>query len=484
VSILDRMIAAVAPRHAVSRAMARTQLSVLDQTGKRTQPRRRFLDKSDANWNVNTGNPNDGRPARVVNRMAIERLVATNPYARKIKNVLLNNIVGWGITGVPKGSKTLQRLWKDWITVADWKGRRDFYGLQELAVGKMLSPGEVFIVRRYGKVKSGVPLRLQVLGPEMLATAKFDLNITDGIEYDDDDRPIAYHFYKKRPGTARWTNDSIRFPADEVIHLFVEEDEGQRRGNSIFEPVLRKLDDIDDSLEADLVRRKIESCFVGFRTMAEDVADVALGDRETGDDGHVIESFEPGMIETLRVGEDIKFSDPKPAGGLGEAVKINLFATAAGTGVMYEHFGDLSNINYSSYKAGNIEFRRSVGRVTYLTIIPVALDRIFGWFVDDAITLGLVAARTYECKWTPPPFESIDEAKEATGQALQMAFGLESRRNLVNARGYDYEELMSEISDDNATEAKLGLTFNTALPGSQIATGAEDGNKTAAKKAA
>lgn len=482
--MIERAIAAVAPRYAVSRAMARSQLSVIENATRSAQPRRRFLDKNDGSWDRNTGNPNDARPARIVNRMAIERLVAANPYARKIKNVLLNNIVGWGITGVPKGSKTLQKLWKDWVKVADWKGRLDLYGIQELAVGKMLSPGEVFIVRRYAKVKAGVPLRLQVLGPEMLATTKYNINITDGIEYDDDDRPIAYHFYKKRPGQARWTNESVRFPADEVIHLFVAEDEGQRRGNSIFEPVVRKLDDIDESLEADLVRRKIESCFVGFRTMPEEMADIGLADREIDNDGHVIESFEPGLIETLRPGEDIKFSDPKPAGGLGEAVKINLFATAAGTGVMYEHFGDLSNINYSSYKAGNIEFRRSVGRVTYLTIIPIALDRIFGWFADDAITLGLVADRSYECKWTPPPFESIDEAKEATGQALQMAFGLESRRNLVNARGYDYDELMAEIATDNKSEALLGLIFAIAGTGGQIAASGADSNTPAAKKAA
>jgi lambda family phage portal protein len=483
----ERVIAAVAPVYASRRALARVRIGVASDAERRMNKSagggRRFYEKSDGSWGINTGDPNDARPRRIVDRIRIERLVATNPYGRKILTTLVNNMVGWGITGAPKGTKQLKKAWGDWVKVADWYKRLNLYGLQEIAVAKMLSPGEVFIVRRTVKVGFGKhPLRLQLIDARMLATTKFGTNVIDGIEYDEDGLPVRYHFYRRRPGLSGWTSmDTVSFDAADVIHLYVAEDVGQTRGRSVFEPVVKKLDDIDETMEADLVRRKIESCFVGFRTMEDQgQPDAEVGtDRTTDDDGRVSESMEPGMITTLLPGESIEFGDPTPSGGVAEAVKINLFAVAAGANVMYEHFGDLSNVNYSSYRAGHIEFRRYIGRVQWNTIIPVALDRIWDWWIADAITLGLVGARDYEMKWTPPPFESVDPEKEANGQLLQLSAGLESHRNIVNGYGYDFEDLMAEIAEDNAIKEKLKLSFITYTKGGQAAPA--DSAKSAAK---
>jgi lambda family phage portal protein len=248
-----------------------------------------------------------------------------------------------------------------------------------------------------------------------------------------------------------------------VIHLFVQEHVGQRHGISVFEPVIKRLGDIDESVEAEIIRKNVEACFAGFITPAA-VGDVddAMGDVEDQGEGRfATETLEPGMLTRLRPGEDVKFADPKGSGGLNDIVKLALFSTAAGVGITYEHLsGDLSNVNYSSYRAGSLEFQRSIGRIQYNTIIPVALDRIWARFQRDARERSLIGARvSYEMKWTPPPFESVDPVKEANGNIALMQAGLESRRNLVNARGYDFNTLMAEIAEDTATQKNLGLLF-------------------------
>lgn len=463
-NLFDRLVRAFAPQTALRRELAKRGLGVLGRHA--PAPRQRFMPKP-KDWGFNTGDPDDARPRRIVDRRTLLDLVARDPFARKILNTLVNNAVGWGITGAPKGNQAVGRLWKDWIKVCDFYGRLDLYGLQELAVRTMFHLGEVFIVFRTARLAEGdlgIPLRLQLIDPGMLATHLTARNIVNGIEYDDDGRPARYHFRRSRAGQAWTTMETVDFAAADVVHLFAQDHVGQRHGNSAFEPIIKRLGDIDEAVEAEIVRKNIEACFVGLITPAADDAgaDESFGDIEPdqGDVRFEAETLEPGMLTRLRPGEDVKFGDPKASGGLNDIVKLALMSAAAGAGVTYEHVsGDLSNVNYSSYRAGSLEFQRSIGRLQFNTIIPVCLERIWSRFQVEARERGRMPARSYEMTWTPPPFESVDPVKEANGQILLMQAGLESRRKLVNARGYDFAELMAEIAEDQQAQQALGLMF-------------------------
>ncbi|KKW92257.1 phage portal protein [Sphingobium chungbukense] len=453
----ERAIAAVAPRYAAKRAYARTQINTLARIEQRAAQKRL---REDPNFGVNTGNPDDARPRRFIDRQTLLRLAYENPYGRKAINTLVNNSIGWGITGAPKGPKAVSTLWLEWIKVADYRGRLDFFGLQELAVRTMFREGESFIVRRWVRDAPVLPFRLQILDAGMLAIDKVGEYIEDGIEYDADGNVVGYWFHQAR-STYRRNRPPVMYPAGDVIHLFVQEEAGQKRGRSVFEPVIKRMGDIDDALDADLVRRKIESCFVGFRTLNWEDADVPLGVREARAEGEPpAEFFEPGMISTLSPGEDIKFGDPKPAGGLGEAVRINLLATAAGIGVTYEHLtGDLSHVNFSSYRAGALEFDASIERIQWNTIIPVGLNRVWGWFCQAAYEFGKTAKLSYDMRWTPPPRKSIDRKGDAEADILEMQAGLENRRSLLNARGLDHDTFMEETAADLKAQQDKGLFY-------------------------
>jgi lambda family phage portal protein len=460
---IDRTVGYLSPVSGLRRQAARTML----ERAPATRTGKRFSDggsRYGRDFYTNTGNPNDARPRRLVDRQTILRLVAENPFARKAMNALLNSLVGWGITGAPGGPKAVKRAWTDWTKNCDYHGRLDLFGLQELFTRSMLRDGEVFIVQRFVKGVTGIPLRLQLFDKGMLAVSKFAANIERGIEYDDEARPVAYHFYRQRRGLrAGMIGETVRFPAEEVIHLFHQEYIGQTEGISIFDSVVKRLGDVEEGIEAEVVKANISACLVGFRYRppAKDDEDQSIGIPVQGpSDRPPVEEFVPGMIETLEDGEQITFSNPPKTGGIADLARIALLASAAGVGITYEQqTGDLSKVNFSSFKAGHLEFKRNIGRVQYLTLIPISLDRIWAWFLKAGIDFGYFANRQIPIKWTPPPFETIDRKGEAEADILEMEAGLESRPNLLNSRGYDETETMERIAEHKELLERLGLAF-------------------------
>lgn len=469
--MLERAIQALSPAWALQRSVARAQLGVASQIERRHASRQRYA----GNWVVNdTRDRSSTGPHRalsVTDRAKLRRLFRLNPFARKMKANLLNNLVGYGITATPKGSKRLQREWKDWIAKADFDGVQDIYGLQELAVWTMLLDGDAFIVKRLVASSQVNPLRLQIFTVDQLDLTIVGTRISNGIEFGDDNRPAFYHFKTSlEPIFAASGRKSEKVAAEDVIHLFRREQPGQWRGWSHFEAVVDAMEDADDYLEAEGVRKKLESCFAAF---VERSADAEQDGRLLGDgspDGSQgvdyseprVEGFYPGMVSYLDQGETVKFGEPKAAGGFAEYLRWAGLRIAAGGEVTYEGLtGDLSQVNFSSYRAGANEFESGMGRIQWLTIIPQLCEGVIDWWKQSAYATGRISARdlTAEFKHTPPRVKTIDRAGDAKAALLEMQAGIESRRNLVAERGNDHDQLMDEIAQDRDANAKRKIAF-------------------------
>ena len=89
--------------------------------------------------------------------------------------------------------------------------------------------------------------------------------------------------------------------------------------------------------------------------------------RRWGGDGIALAGLEPGTLQILEPGEDIKFSDPADVGGsYSEFLRTQFRAVAAAIGITYEQLtGDLTGVNYSSIRAGLLEFRRRCEMVAF-----------------------------------------------------------------------------------------------------------------------
>ena len=315
-------------------------------------------------------------------------IVRKNPYAANAIEAIVSNCIGTGIKPQSRAKssefrKQIQELWLRWTDEADAAGCCDFYGLQALVLRSVIESGECFVRLKIDRSNATVPLKLQVLEPDYLDVSKdYSLSnghiIKGGIELNKTGRRVAYYLYKKHPGEEY--TESIRYPANEILHIYRPLRPGQLRGEPWLSSVLLKLHELDQYEDAELVRKKTAAMFAGFVTRLDPEAEMFPKDEVSG-----ISGLEPGTMQFLEPGEDIKFSSPADVGNTYEAfIKQQLRGIAAGLGVTYEQLtGDLTDVNYSSIRAGLLEFRRRCTALQHNLVVFQLCRPIWNKFMES-----------------------------------------------------------------------------------------------------
>ncbi|HSF94177.1 MAG TPA: phage portal protein, partial [Thermohalobaculum sp.] len=388
-SWFDRAIATVSPRAAARRMLARQAFESLTRGyegaagGRRTE-----------GWRTpGTSADTEIASAGALLRDRMRDLVRNNPHAAKAVSVLVNNIVGAGImpraaSGDEALDRTVNALWDAWSRRCDADGQLDFYGLQTLVCREMVEAGEVLVRRRPRRSEDGleVPVQLQVLEADFLdATVSGQTGsgrAVQGVEFDAIGRRRAYWLFDRHPGDAfgvlRGGFKSRAVPAVEIAHIY-EKLRTQARGVPWGAPVIRSMRDLDDYEVAEIVRKKTEACVTAI-VFGADEAEQGIAPSVVDADGNRVEQFEPGLIAYARGGKDIRFNQPSATGGYAEYKRASLHTIAAGYRVPYELLtGDLSQVNYSSIRAGLVEFRRMIDAVQWQVFVPGFCDRVWGW---------------------------------------------------------------------------------------------------------
>jgi lambda family phage portal protein len=400
-------------------------------------------------------------------------LVRNNPHAARAVSAITHNIVGAGImpraaSGDAALDRRVDQLFAAWARRCDADGIGDYYALQSLAVREMVEAGEIF-VRRLVTTGGGaeVPLRLQLLEPEMLdPTVRAEgAEVVQGIELDAEGRRAAYWFRRRHPaGIFSWQSlgrdEAVRVPASDVAHLY-ERQRTQLRGVTWFAPVMIALRQLDDYAQAEIVRKKIESCVVAIVT-TDDETQQGIAPTVVDADGNRVEKFEPGLITYARGGKDVKFTSPASAGGYTDYVRTCLHMIAAGLRLPYELLsGDLSQVNYSSIRAGLVEFRRWIETVQWQIVIPQFCEPTWAWFTEAAWAAGLIPTPEVPVEWSPPRFESVDPLKDAQADLLRVRSGIKTLREAIAEQGRNPDDVFEEIAATNAKLDALGLVVDS-----------------------
>ncbi|MDG4575430.1 MAG: phage portal protein [Defluviicoccus sp.] len=471
-NLLDRAIGLVAPGAALRRAQARAAMAMLARSyegariGRRTEGW--VVAGTSANAEIGT--------ALVRLRDRSRDLVRNNPYAAKAVSAVVSNLVGTGImprarSGDGTINEMADRLWARFAEACDADGLTDFSGLQALIVRTLVESGECLVRIRERRAEDGlpVPLQLQLLEPDHLDASKTGEApgggfVIQGVEFDALGRRRAYWLYPVHPGEVamfrRASLVSQPVPAASVVHLFDRLRPGQVRGVPWFAPVILKMRDLDEYDDAELVRKKIEACFAAFVTGSDD--EETLGRATSDANGRRIESFEPGMIEYLSPGKDVKFATPSHAGGYGEYMRVQLHAIAAGVGLTYELLtGDLSQVNYSSIRAGLIEFRRRMEALQWQLLVPGLCRPVWQRFVATSQAIGALPDEIIDAEWTAPRFEAVDPLKDIQADILAVRAGLMTLKEAVARQGYDPAHVLAEIAATNAELDGLGIVLDT-----------------------
>lgn len=405
-----------------------------------------------------------------------------NPWLASGVEAWVASLVGSGIRPTskhpdPAMRKVLQDAFNRWATHADVDGAQDFYGLQAVAVRGMIEAGDCFAQMITVRDVPGVPLRLRLIDAELVDLARtVDLGqagwIVGGVQFNVTGQRVAYWVGQRDPtSTFASTRSDVSIPASDMVQLFSPLGAGQVRGVAWTAPVLLRLSELDALEDAQLVRQKVAALFAGF--IIDPSADPAANPFNAVNQGQLgaefeIPGLEPGTMQALPPGFDVKFSTPGEASEGVAFTKSQLRAVAAGLGVPdFLMTGDLSEANYSSLRSGLVQFRRRVEALQYGVIVHQFCRPIWERFVTMAVLSGQIEAPDFEanmadflsCEWYPPAQQWVDPLKDQQAEALAVASGFKSRRQVVAAQGYDIEQLDAEIASDNAREAALGLQF-------------------------
>ena len=420
-------------------------------------------------------------------------LVRRNAWAAAGVEAFVSNAIGTGIKPQSMVAdnalrEAIHSLWWDWCEDADAAGLTDFYGLQALACRAMLEGGECLVRLRYRRPEDGLPvgLQLQLLEPEHLPTT---LNqelpsgnvIRAGIEFDRLGRRTAYHLYRSHPGdgslapmsgTGGWVGglDTVRVPTSEIVHLFRPLRPGQIRGEPWLARALVKLNELDQYDDAELVRKKTAAMFAGFITRISP-EDNLMGEGLPDANGAAMAGLEPGTMQILEPGEDVKFSQPADVGAsYAEFLRMQFRAVAAAMGITYEMLtGDLTQVNYSSIRAGLLEFRRRCEAIQHNVIVHQLCRPIWRAWMEQAALEGVLTLPQFNqhkrdylsARWIPQGWQWVDPKKEFDAMLTAIRAGLLSRSEAISAFGYDAEDIDREIAADNARADELGLVFDS-----------------------
>jgi lambda family phage portal protein len=493
-NILDRAIAFVSPKWGASRARSRVAYESVRaydgaSRGRRTE-----------DWGATSASASTEAKGKLeILRNRTRDLDRNNPYIHKAINVIRNNTVGIGIRlsikdTVP-GREILLKAWHDWANsrrACDFDEHSNLYGLQSLMMRTMITSGEVLIVRRRMKFKKGiVPLQIQILEPDYLderkdtqgtSMTKDGGKIMQGIEYLPNGKRKGYWLYDHHPGDYLSTDLTSNFIAEkDVIHLYDKERPGQERGVPFGTSSMNMLRDLKEYQDFELLKQKLASCFGAFVQK-----DNPNQDDFESSEGETTEKLEPGIIQYLSPGEQVTFASPPNTTGYGEHTKRLQQASAAGLGVTYESMtGDLSQVNYSSFRGGWLEFQRLVLHLQYNVMIPIAMDGIFEWWCEAAKMAGINTDNVAP-QWTAPKREMIDPTKETEAMKEAIKGGITTLSEVARENGWDPDELLAELKADMSKIDKLGLVLDTDVRNELSPTPAAptEGGKPAPKAAA
>jgi lambda family phage portal protein len=432
-------------------------------------------------------------------RNVCRELVRNDPIAASAVSVTVTNAVGEGIVpraAFPEGigdqklpanpmdpaeplNDRCDRIWSEALETLDVSGQLNAYGQQILACRGIIESGESLLQRHWRSLADGltVPVQIELLEGDLLdrlQTKHLDNGgrIVQGVEFDSKGRRVQYWLHPEHPGellsSASWTTSwqqSQPVPASEISHAYEPLRPGQVRGMSHLTPAVASLQAFADYTASELERKRMEACiFASVGGLGDN--EYAINQETSGPaltvdaDGVVQEEIQPGLILYPPEGASLDVHTPGSVGGVAEFRRQQLISIAAGLRLCYTLLtGDLSGTNYSSIRAGLIEFRRFIRAFRQQVLIRLVCRPQWQWSMEAAQLIGRLPMdiRTFPARWAPPQFESVDRLKDAQADNWELANATTSPSGVILGRGKIPEEVWRESSKDIKLLDELGV---------------------------
>lgn len=466
--------------------------------------------KNTANWDVSIGSANaDTLPYMDPLRWQARDLDRNNPLASGSLDTIVDNVVCTGVRPQSSIDRKILGLSEEeasaWQSDAEryfymWAESRNadvtrvsnFWELQAMVLLNSMLSGDVFTIRRFKERKDSIfGICLQIVEADRCMTPpgkdQLDSNIHAGVEVDNDGQPVRYHFSKEHPGELMFrrsldVGQYVSVPAvdsnglDLCLHHFQRRRPDQRRGVSVFAPVIEQFKQLGRYTEAEITAAVVSGMFSVMITSESPEGSGLLPGTIPGQVGGVnytpqgtgLTKLQSGMIMDLAPGENVEVVNPNRPNTAFEPFTDAVFKhIGVGLGlpkeVMLKHF----TASYSASRAAIMEawkmFRRRRAWLVNSLCQPV-----WSMVISEAIARGyLIAPGFFDsplrraawlgASWRGAPMGQLDPLKEA--KAAQTWLGIPGAMTIQQLTaeqfGTDYEENIEQLARERKLIAAL-----------------------------
>lgn len=442
----------------------------------------------DRGWapTLRTADAEIGPDWRLVTNKARD-LVRNNPFVSSAIRRYVAYTVGGALwpqarVRTPDGSalnkplcSKIEDAWANWANACCVDGK-DWEDLKKLVCRHFLTDGEV-LVRMVST--PDLPLGLQILeadqlDPDVDGVQKNGNRATRGVEVDRFGRPVAYHLLDAHPGdNLVFSTKTTRVLAGDVLHIYDPERITETRGICRFVSAIVSTFAHDQQKKAVMDLLRIAAAY-GIFVESDYPEDWTFGmDSEaiaTTSGGSTVNQpltyVNPAGIHYVRKGEKVVATKPEqPTTSYKDFEQSHLRGSAAGFGLSYETYtGDLSNVNYSSLRGGQVNERQEFRLVSDLFIRKLCLPVYRRWLDTAVLSRALALPGFYSRRaeylrvsWSLPGLPSMDPEKEERSDAAALANGTTTRRIICERKGLDLDEVLDELEAEKATMKEKGL---------------------------
>jgi lambda family phage portal protein len=445
-------------------------------------------------------------------RARSRQLMRDAPYARRARVIVVNNVVGAGVGLQAQVENTrdalhqrinadIERSWEEWSCAENCHtgGALHFSDFERACMSEVFTAGEVFVRKHYRTVgRSQVPLALELIESERILDdyqmpQGASANTRLGIEVDDFGRPIAYWVRDRHQGERRLPNDAAnkirRVPADQILHLRIVDRWPMTRGEPWLHSVLRKLNDMEQYSGAELTAARMSANY--FATLESPNEDPLPTDKQA--DGTKSLAIEPGMIDQLSPGDQLKFHAPnRPNTALPEFMRHMLREVAAGIGTSYESLSrDYSQSNYSSSRLALLD-DRDLWRVLQQWWARSFRSPLHRAWMQPAVLSRAISSipiaqfaidpeRFLDVRWKFRGWSWVDPTKEveAYKEAVKAGFTTVSAVIAATGGGVDIEDVIAERREELAMFDEADIEVDTTVAEAQTTPPAPAGSPVA-----
>lgn len=421
--------------------------------------------------------------------------INNNDHARKFIGMVKDNVVGPdGFTLkaqiMDAGGKTMDTLASGAIEDAytEWskKGNCDVTGTLDRAtmerqfVTSTAQDGEGLAIIVRGPQAGPWGFALQIMDPVNLNVQHYEKKdngnfIRHGIEFTPLGRPVAYYFQRQEEQQIGYiltqsARDSFRVPAEDIIHCFIPELVGQKRGLPWMRTAMWRMRMLQGFEDSAVVAARVGAAKMGFFQDKE-------GESQA-DDEPISMDAEPGTFEQLPAGYEFTPFEPQyPSEAFDPFMKSCLRSISSGLGVSYNNLAsDLTAVNFSSIRQGALDERETWKAIQKWMINNFEFPVFNAWLEYSILT------KQIKVNGKPLRLDNIDKYKrvafigrrwgwispgeEMTAYTQAVGQGFKSRSEVISeTTNRDPEEVWKEIAAENDLLKKLDIT-PAAPPGS------------------